>query len=161
MTRISRWPPLFAVLVALTPSVALGQTISDQWPGLTTAELKTVYVLARSGNETTGKLLGLTPDSLMLLVGDVEQRFDATDVARIQTRDSLKNGTLIGAAIGLAMGFVAAGISDCSGPHPGGACPGFRVAAVVVSTGMYAGLGAVVDAAIRGRTTLYEAPHRR
>jgi hypothetical protein len=160
MTRsLSRWLPRFAMLVvfATAPTIALGQSTSERWPGLASSQLQTVYVLDRSGVETTGKLLGLSPDSLVLLVADSERRFDRADVARIQKRDSLKNGTLIGAAVGVAMGLVAAGISDCPGTHPGGACPGFRAATVVASTGVYAALGVGVDALIRGRTTLYEA----
>ena len=51
------------------------------------SQLQTVYVLDRSGIETTGKLLGLSPDSLVLLVADAERRFDRADVARIQKRD--------------------------------------------------------------------------
>jgi hypothetical protein len=160
MRSLSRWLPRFAVLIlfATAPAVALGQTTSERWPGLASSALQTVYVLDRSGIETTGKLLGLSPDSLVILVADAERRFDVADVARIQKRDSLKNGTLIGAAVGVAMGLIAAGISDCPGNHPGGACPGFRAAAAVASTGFYTGLGAGVDALIRGRTTLYEAP---
>ena len=161
MTRsLSRWLPRFALLVvfATAPAVALGQSTSERWPGLAPSQLQTVYVLDRSGIETTGKLLGLSPDSLVLLVADAERRFDRADVARIQKRDSLKNGTLIGAAVGVAMGLLAAGLSDCPGAHPGGACPGFRAATVVASTGIYTGLGAGIDALIRGRTTLYGAP---
>ena len=161
MTRsLSRWLPWFAILVvfATAPAVAFGQSTSERWPGLASSQLQTVYVLDRSGIETTGKLLGLSPDTLVLLVADVERRFDRADVARIQKRDSLKNGTIIGAAVGVAMGLVAAGVSDCPGTHPAGACPASRAAIVVVSAGTYAALGAGVDAVIRGRTTLYEAP---
>lgn len=161
MTRsFSHWLPRFAALVvfAINPAVARGQSISERWPGLASSQLQTVYVVDRSGLETTGKLLGLSPDSLVLLVAGVERRFDRADVARIQKRDTLKNGTLIGAAVGVVMGLVGAGISDCPGTRPGGACPGFRGAIAVASTGMYAGLGAGVDALIRGRTTLYQAP---
>jgi len=146
------------VILATIPAAASGQSIAERWPELASSRLLTVYVLDRSGLETTGKLLGLSPDSLVLLVAGVERRFDRADVVRIQKRDSLKNGTLIGAAVGVAMGLAAAGLSDCPGRHPGGACPGSRAAVALVSTGMYAGIGAGVDAIIRGRTTLYQAP---
>ena len=127
MTRsLSRWLPRFALFVVFATALefALGQSTSDRWPGLAPSQLQTVYVLDRSGIETTGKLLGLSPDSLVLLVADAERRFDRADVARIEKRDSLKNGTLIGAVVGVAMGLLAAGLSDCPGAHPGGACPG-------------------------------------
>ncbi len=160
MTRsITRRLMLSAILVTVADhSVARAQSVVDYWPGLASSQLQTVYVLDRSSAETTGKLLELRPDSLLLLVDGVERRIDLNDVTRIQKRDSLKNGALIGAAMGVAMGLLAAGISDCPGEDPGGSCAGFRGAAVIASTGVYAGLGLGVDALIRGRSTLYEAP---
>jgi hypothetical protein len=93
----------------------------------------------------------------MLLVDGAGRRFAISDVARIQKRDSLKNGTLIGAAVGAIMGLIAAGISDCPG-DPGGTCGGLRVATFATSMGVYTALGAGIDALIRGRTTIYAAP---
>ena len=161
MTRtLSRWLPLVAALLALAhaPAVAFGQSASDHWPGLNPSRLPTIYVQNGSGTETAGQLVELSADSLVLLVNGAERRFAFTEVARIQKRDSLKNGTIIGAVVGAAMGLVAGGISDCPGPDPGGNCAGFRAAAVVGSTLAYTGLGAGVDALIQGRTTLYRAP---
>jgi hypothetical protein len=148
----------FSTLLAALPSMAVGQTAPAPWPGLSTSDLQTVYLLDRSGLETSGRLLALDPDSVMLLVGGSERRFDISDVTRIQKRDSLKNGTLIGAAVGVIMGLVAAGISDCPGDDPGGTCGGLRAATFAASLGMYTALGAGVDALIRGRTTIYAAP---
>ncbi len=145
-------------MLGIVPSVAFGQTTSERWHELMPSGLQTVYVLDNSGAETSGKLLGLNPDSLLLLVDGAERRFDIAQVARIQTRDSLRNGTFIGAIVGVAMGLVAAGISDCPGDNPGGACAGFRAATVALSVGTYTALGAGIDALIRGRSTLYAAP---
>jgi hypothetical protein len=139
------------------PATAAGQSTTDRWQGLAPSGLQTVYVRDRLGVETPGRLLGLNPDSLLLLVNGVERRFDIADVARVQKRDSLRNGTIIGAIVGVGMGLVAAGLSDCPGEHPGGNCAGFRAAGVAVSTGVYAGLGAGIDALVRGRTTIYAA----
>jgi hypothetical protein len=147
-----------SMLLSTVPSVSVAQAVSEQWPGLSTSDLQTVYLLDRSGLETSGRLLALDPDSVMLLVDGAERRFDMTDVTRIQKRDSLRNGTLIGAAIGAVMGIVAAGISDCPGNDPGGSCGGLRTATFAASLGMYTALGAGVDAMIRGRTTIYAAP---
>jgi hypothetical protein len=117
-----------------------------------------VYVTDRTGMETRGKLVGLDPDSLRLLVDGAERRFDVADVVRIEKRDGLRNGAIIGAIVGVAMGSVAAGLSDCPGDYPGGACAGFRAAALTVSTGVYAAIGTGIDALVRGRSTLYAAP---
>ena len=79
-------------------------------------------------------------------------------VLRNSVDTALKNGALIGAVVGLAMGFVTAGISDCPGYEPGGSCGGFRAATFITSVGMYAAMGTGIDALVRGRSTIYAAP---
>jgi hypothetical protein len=104
----------------------------------------------------------LNPDSIVILVDGAERRFEAARVTRIQRRgDSLRNGAIIGAVVGAAMGILTAGIADCPGDSPDGGCPGSRVALFVVSTGTYSAIGTGIDALIPGRTTLYEAPKAR
>ena len=100
--------------VTLFPGVASAQGTAQSWPGQATAELSAVYVLDDTGVEASGRLLRLDPDSLVLLVGGTERRFDAARVRRIEKRgDSLRNGLLIGALVGVGVGLAAAGISDC------------------------------------------------
>lgn len=149
-----------AILAAtLAPSGVCAQGTAPSWPGLDQARLGTVYVLDDTGVETSGKLLRLDPDSLVLLVGDAERRFEAGRVRRIDARgDSLRSGAVIGAVVGAAMGLIVAGMSDCPGSHPGGSCPATRTAAFLVSTGVYAAIGTGIDAVVVGRTALYEAP---
>lgn len=143
---------------ALVSSVAAAQGTAQSWPGLATVEPSTVYVLDDTDVETSGRLLRLDPDSLVLLVGDTERRFEAARVRRIEKRgDSLRNGAFIGAIVGAAMGVLAAGIADCPGDDPGGGCPGTRAAGLVFSIGAYAAIGTGIDALVVGRTTLYEA----
>jgi hypothetical protein len=67
---------------------------------------------------------------------------------------------LIGVAIGVALGLVTAGISDCIGDDPGGSCAGGRIALFAVSTGIYAAIGAGVDALIVGRTLVFDADRK-
>ena len=149
-----------ALLIAtLVPSALCAQDTAASWPGLASSGLSTVYVLDDTGVETSGKFLRLNPDALVLLVNGAERRFEAARVRRIQQRgDSLRNGALIGAIVGVAIGIVTAGISDCPGSNAGGSCPGSRATLFVVSTGVYAAIGTGIDALIPGRTTLYEAP---
>jgi len=54
-------------------------------------------------------------------------------------RDSLKNGALIGGAIGLGLGLIGSGIADCPGDDPSGACPAARIDGVVLSTAILGG----------------------
>jgi hypothetical protein len=157
---LNRWlfPVVSLTFLLIVPARASAQSGSENWSGLRSSNLQTVYVLDRSGTETSGKLLGLNPDSLVLLVDGTERRFDMATVARVQKRDSLKNGTIVGAIVGVAMGLAAAGISDCPGDDPGGSCGGVRAATFAVSAGMYTAIGAGIDALIRGRSTIYAAP---
>ena len=155
---MSNWR-LAILIAALTPSGVCAQETSSSWPGLVSSRLSTVYVLDDTGVETSGKLLRLSPDSIVLLAGGAERRFETARVARIQKRgDSLRNGAIIGAVVGVALGIISAGISDCPGDNPGGGCPGSRAALFLVSTGVYSAIGTGIDALIPGRTTLYEAP---
>ena len=149
-----------AALVALiaAPTTASGQPSLDQWKGLNPSALQTVFVRDSAGVDTTGKLLALSADSLTLLVDGVERRFDLGQIARIQKRDSLKNGTITGVIVGVAMGLLSGGLADCSYQRPGNDCVGFRVGMLALSTGVYTGLGAGIDALIPGRTTVYAAP---
>jgi hypothetical protein len=148
----------FVVAVA-APSAAHAQGTTSTWPVRFLSNLPTVYVLDDTGTETAGKLLHLNPDSLVLLVGDTERRFEEGRIRRIQGRgDSVRNGLIIGAVIGAATGLIGAGVADCPGEDPGGHCPGSRIALGLFSTGVYAAIGTGIDALISGRTTLYEAP---
>lgn len=127
-------------------------------PGLDPSGLQTVHLVDRAGAETSGKLLVFCAESVRLLVDGGERRFELEDVARIERRDSLRNGAIIGASVGLVLGLVTAGISDCPGDDPGGSCAGFRALALVMTTGVHTALGIGIDALIPGRTTLYRAP---
>lgn len=83
------------------------------------------------------------------------QTFQPSQVRRIQRKgDSLKNGALIGLAAGVVMGVLAGGISDC--PGESSSCPGSRVAIPLIAAGFYTAVGTGIDAAIQGRTLLWE-----
>jgi hypothetical protein len=123
--------------------------------------LSTVYVIDDTDQETVGQLLRIERDAVVILVGETERSFEAQRVQRIEKQgDSLKNGVVIGAIVGVVFGVLSAGMLDCPGENPSGSCPGTRVAAPVLSAGMYAALGAGIDALFSGRTTLYEATPR-
>src|SRR5436190_12621335 len=147
----------FAALL-LVPVTVRAQEPLAGWRGLKASSLDTIYVTDDAGRRTEGKLLGLDSDSLVMLVGGAEQRFDAARVRRIDKRgDSLKNGTLIGLALGVVFGSISSGISDCPGAEPGGDCTGFRIAAFAGALGIYTAMGAGVDALIVGHTRLFDA----
>jgi hypothetical protein len=149
---------LMAAVVGCAFAAPAGaQQPADVWPGLDTSKLQTVFVTDAAARETAGKLLRIDPESLAMLVDGQERRLDRERIVRIQKRDTLRNGVLIGAGLGVALGLVSAGISDCPG-DPGGRCAGFRAMMVGMSTVVYTGLGVSVDLLVRGRTTVYRAP---
>lgn len=134
------------------------QPQGSTWDGVRRQKLTTVYVRDTEGVNTTGKLLAFAPDALVLLVNGQERRIARERVLRVQTRDSLKNGTIIGGVTGLVLGVLTAGIADCPSETRTTGCPGMRTSLYFVSAAIYAGLGAGIDAMIPGRTTIYQAP---
>jgi hypothetical protein len=147
-----------ALSTLIAPRLLYAQETTQQWPGLVESELSTVYVLDDAGTETTGKLVRLNPDSIVILVDGGERRFEAAHVRRVQKRgDSVKNGAIIGAVVGAVLGAIGSGIADCPGSGSGG-CAAARVGMFAVSTGVYTAIGAGIDSLIAGRTTVYSAP---
>ncbi len=59
-------------------------------------------------------------------------------------RDSIKNGLLIGAAVGAVLSGFGTQIADCPG-HGGGSCPGFRALGIAVTVATGAAIGAGID----------------
>lgn len=151
---------MLMLALALTPGLASAQDTTQQWPGLSTSELSTVYVLDDTGAETSGKLVRLNPDSIVILADGGERRFDAARIRRVQKRgDSIRNGVIIGAVVGAVLGGISAGIADCPGVDQ--SCAGARAGMFVVSTSVYTAIGAGIDALVVGRTTLYTAAPAR
>lgn len=151
--------PILLLLLALAqPAFSQSPPDDYRWDGVRATGLTTVWVRDTAGTVTKGSLLAFTPDALVLLVDGDEQRFERSRVRRIQKRDSLKNGALIGAVTGALIGVVTMGIADCSVDSRIDGCPGLRASLVAVSAGVYAGIGVGLDAVIPGRSTIYEAP---
>lgn len=148
----------FALLIAVaTPTGASAQGTLAK--GLAPDGMPTVFVLDDRGVETRGRLLRLDDESVVVLVGTGQRRFETSRVNRITRRgDSLRNGVIAGAVFGAVMGVMSAGISDCPGR---GGCAGFRAAMVPLSTAFYAAIGTGIDAMIQGRTVIYQAPTLR
>jgi hypothetical protein len=141
------------LVLLLVPGGVCAQDTVHGWPGLNVSGLPTMYVLDDTGHETEGALLRLNPDSLVLLVDGHERPFEAGHVRRIEKRgDSLRNGAIIGTIFGVLNGLVATQLGECSG-----SCLGAQTFYFLFFTGMWAAVGTGIDAAIPGRTTLYDA----
>jgi hypothetical protein len=144
-----------AAVILIVPCSGFGQGTASSFATIRLAGLPTVYVQDRAGQETAGTLVGLSESALTLNVNGTIRTFEAGQVRRVQRRgDSLRNGTLIGLGFG-ALAALLSGMADCPGSDI--SCPGQRVAIALVGTGFYTAVGAGIDAAITGRTLLWES----
>jgi hypothetical protein len=117
-----------------------------------------IWVTDTTGREVRGRLERLSSDGLVLRADGLET-FAAPDVRRVRARerDSLKNGTLIGLAIGGGMGtaWCIGAIADDSGDIDARVecAEGFTV-----FPGLGALIGLVVDAVVPGNVrVVYQA----
>jgi hypothetical protein len=136
-----------------TPSMAGRPEPSRSLDRLAVDPEATVFVLTTGGAELRGRLVRTSEATgVDMLTGDGRLlQVSAADVVRIWRRgDSVRNGLLIGSAIGAAGLVVAA--SSCR--HD---CASFATG-MVLGAGVWAGAGALVDAARTGRTLIYQRP---
>jgi hypothetical protein len=110
-----------------------------------------IVTQSSSGVELRGRLLELTPGSLAILVDGRRVDVPIEGVLRIDTtRDSVKNGAIIGAAVlgGWCALICGQGLAE-SGSVP---------VVVAVNAGFGALIGAGIDALHRGRSPIYVKP---
>ena len=129
-------PPAVSTWAALAGRVAAGDR---------------VYVTDTAGTTTAGTLTAVTDAALEVNVGGGRRRVAAADVHRIQSRqaDSPLNGILIGAGFGAIPGiyWLVVDPNECTG-----LCPEDYAAIAVGAV-----LGGLIDRAVTGKVTVYEA----
>lgn len=130
----------------------------------------TVYVTDASGRRTKGKLGELSAASLELLVRQTQSdgsekwvpkaRLSEGEVRQItrERHDSLWNGALIGLAVGAAPALISIAI-NAGGIRP--IEPGAAFQIIMIPGAMGAGIGALIDALIFERWTVYVTPGHR
>ena len=151
---------VLAMVLAAAP-VAAQEPLPAVPAGANMAVFSTVFVHDGRGSQIKGKLLRLDDESILVLVNGQERRIELANIWKVEKRgDSLRNGAITGAIVGLGLGALAMGMSECRKPAGGygscGVAP--RLAIVAVSTGVYASIGTGIDAVIQGRTTLFQRP---
>lgn len=115
-----------------------------------------ILVTDASGKTTKGRLVDLSSASMGLVVGGTRRNLFQTDVREIRQwrRDSLKNGALIGTAVG-------GGIATLALASSGGCdCPETAIAAVALAAGMGVGIGVGLDALIPTKQLIFFNPNR-
>jgi hypothetical protein len=151
---------VFTATTASAQSAPAGQDF-----GALAATRTAIEVVSDAGKETRGRLLRFDANSLTMESHHHEITFDRQHVAKVYQRgDSLKNGMLIGLAVGAASGIFAAVATTgtCGGifvaPRPCSAREKIDVAAFAGGTfgAIGLGVGAGIDALFSGRRLLYE-----
>ena len=159
------WALVAVLAVGGTPASA-GDPAGTMWeledrvkPG---AEID---VVDREGRVLRGEFVRADSEGVLISVfGAAEgRRVAAADVATVLRRgDSLKNGTLIGAGVGLGFGLLM--YTDPDGDEnefeplcEGSECAGF----VAFSTALYGGIGLLIDHLVKGREVVYRVPADR
>ena len=110
-----------------------------------------------TGAETSGRILSLTASELVVSARDGRRIFHGGDEIRVRQRrgDPLSNGAWIGAGVGVGLVALAA-----AGDDTGDIDAPFVLAASGIYAAMGAGIGAGVDAIIRGRHVIYDNTSR-
>lgn len=151
-----------AVLLAASASSAAAQT-ANPLGGIDDGDR--VWVTSINGVETEGTVVGVpSATTVDLTVGSTRRSIRIDDIQRIEGRDSVKNGAIIGAVIGgAAMALVAAWAIELGDEGQGVSSrdifAAIRLSALAAGGGALAGAG--IDRAIDGRRTLYAAPGAR
>jgi hypothetical protein len=130
---------------AQTPSTDLDSVLR---PGMT------VWVTPTGGPEAKARVLSVSGETLTTMTDGEVSELRLADLTRVRARrsDSLLDGALIGA--GAAVG---SGLFMCTRFEPWDICTA-NVASILRVGAVGAGIGAGIDALIRGRKTIYEAP---
>ena len=125
-----------------------------------------VDVVDREGRVVRGFWARGDEEGVLLtgLGGGAGHRLPAADVVSVTRHgDSLKNGIIIGGAIGLGSALLVFTTEPLPGEEPicidgDTTCKAVNTA---VFTALYAGIGALIDRAHKGRELVYRAPDRR
>jgi hypothetical protein len=153
---------------AVAISIGFGTLALSAWPALaqvaTMPKVKpgqTVWATQRDGTTIRGRVISIAETGLVLKDGDRQTALRLVDIRRIEARDSLRNGAIIGAiptAVLFGFGAVAASVYDCAFTD----CPktgnGDFAKGFLIGAGIGALIGAGIDRVIPGRRVLYRAP---
>jgi hypothetical protein len=159
-----RWHALCAAFLmctgTLSASAQTAPAAADDFSAL--SRLRTVAVVDDTGQETTGRLVRVTSESLTMKVEGRERVFDRAHITTVhEVGDSLTNGMIVGLLAGGALGVAYASFSDCY--KDSRVCTASENArnraiggALFGAIGL--GIGAVIDKRHERRTLRYTRP---
>lgn len=116
----------------------------------------TVWITDSAGREHKTRIVEVSGGVVTASAGEDVRRFRTTDVMQVKVRDSdsLINGALIGAGVG-----VASGLFICRLMEPWEVCFD-NIGPLAAFGAIGAGAGIGIDALIRAQRTIYAAPGR-
>lgn len=143
---------LAGLLLFVISGTARGQTPSTAIETLLTHG-RTISITDAQGQVTTGRVVEVTPDSVVVRKND--RRFDVPfrEVVAIDEIDSVGNGALVGLIVGAALFVADVSASRAEGLELNGA--GYVVFGVIYG-GLGAAAGAGIDALIGGNRRIYQ-----
>jgi hypothetical protein len=140
------------LLSCAAPTSSAAQTVTGLFDSARQLRSGTTIVVSHGdGEQTEGQFVRVTPEAIIVSVKGAERTIPADTVHRIDRRDSVWNGAIIGGAVLGLPGMAAAGAS-CS-PNCGSAVTGAAIAFGAIG----ASIGALVDRGISGRSPVYIA----
>ena len=137
-----------ALPVSLLSVLTCAQESRQPIPSI--ASRSRIIVFDTDGAAHPGRFVRFDEQELAMLIGDEERRFTRDRIARIErSGDSLKNGAMAGAIVGGALGLLAAALQARDLPD--------WMASLGINIGLSTAIGAGLDAAVEGRTVVYNA----
>jgi hypothetical protein len=121
-----------------------------------------VYVVDNTGAETKGKVVAVSSSALMLEVDGVPRSIGQDSVSQVQRYgDPLWNGFVIGAAVATPAILLSDPAKKPCGVNLQRRCGEVQVGQRVLAIGIMGLIGTGIDALIRRRHSVYEAPPYR
>jgi hypothetical protein len=121
----------------------------------------TVEVTDETGTDTRGTVIDVSPSALILAVDGVQRRMDQHTVRQVQTYgDPLWNGLLVGMAVATPAMLIADPTYDPCPNNVRMRCANSHVGQRILAISIMGGIGAGIDALIRGRHQVYLSPGR-
>ncbi|HUF23515.1 MAG TPA: hypothetical protein VMN81_05250 [Vicinamibacterales bacterium] len=145
------------VLLGLAvPSAALAQTTVPDWA----RKVRTgapIYVTTSAGESVDGTAGQITSTSMVVSTRSGQRTVLLDDVAKVQKPDSAANGAMNGALVGLLGGVLSFATTDCGSDLIAPTCQAAAFGGnLIVVPAIGAGIGWAIDAAIRGRDTIFD-----
>jgi hypothetical protein len=121
----------------------------------------TVWILDEARIEREGRVLSVDDSALRIAIEGQPTNWNLADAREVwRSGDSLKNGSLIGLAVGSAIGGIGGACLASLLSNEGHPTGGPFLFLLGVGAGGGIAIGAGIDALIHGRTLVYQQPSR-